>query len=102
MLAADEPAQRHSERSGERRQIALVHGFAGLEAVDRASENVCGHCQVVDAVAACDAKAKDACRQRFYGRAPVMSVAALRAGRWGMLLVHHRFALAHQKEASIA
>jgi hypothetical protein len=68
MLTAHELAKRYVEGNCERRHDVFVYGFAGLEALERAREDVCGFRKLVDAVAACDPKAEDARRQRLYGR----------------------------------
>ena len=65
VVAAHEVAKRDAERCCQRRQDALVVGFAGLEALDRAREYAGCRGEIVDAVATCDAKAQDACRQQF-------------------------------------
>jgi hypothetical protein len=58
--AAHELAEWDAEGRRERRHDASVHRFAGLEALDRAREDVGGFRKVVDAVAARHPEAEDA------------------------------------------
>ncbi len=92
VISTYEQAKRHAERSRKRRQDPLVGGLAGFEALDRARENAgcCG--QLVDAVAACDAKAHDARRQWFDRPDSVVPVPQLRTRRLRRFR-HHRVAL---------
>jgi len=63
MVPAYKQAKRHSKRSGERRQDALIGRLAGFEALDRAREDIgCGR-KLIDAVAAPDTKTREARRQ---------------------------------------
>lgn len=78
MVFTEEPAKRHLECSGYRRQDALVYGFAGLEALNRAREDVTCPCQLVDAVATSDAETEDTRRQWLRGWESVMTIAPLR------------------------
>ncbi len=66
VLAAHESAKSYVEGGCERRHDVFVYRFAGLEALNRDCRDVGGFRKLVDAVAACDPKAKDAGRQRFY------------------------------------
>ena len=60
VVPTHESAKRHAERCRKRRQDPLVGGLAGFKALDRAREDAGCRRQLVDAVAACDAKARDA------------------------------------------
>jgi len=77
MVTDHESAKTHAERSREHRQRALVDSLAGFEALDRARQDASCHCQLVDTVAACDAKAYHALRQRFCRGASMVFVAPL-------------------------
>ena len=76
MIPAHEAANGDAERYCQRRQDALVGGFAGFQALDRAREN--GGCcrQLEDAVAACKAEAYDTRREWFDENDSVASVTA--------------------------
>ena len=99
MIPADELAKRYAQRGRKRRQDTLVGELARFEAVDRACKDAGRRRELVDAVAASDAKTKDARRQWLYRGNSAVPVVQLGRRR---TFEHHRFAFIHQKAASIA
>ena len=101
VLSAHESADRHAERSCQRRKDPLVGRFAGFQALDRTREDAGFCCQLVDGVAACNAETYDTRREWFDRRVSAVSVTLLWA-RGLPTFRYHRFALMHQYAASIA
>jgi hypothetical protein len=66
MIAKQEPPTRDAERHRKRREDPLVDGSAGLEPSDGPNGKAGRFGEVIDAGAACEAKAKDTRRCRFY------------------------------------
>jgi len=102
VLAADEVAERHAERCCNGREVALVDGLAGLEATDGAYIDAGKLGEIVDAEAACDAKAESARRQELNRFDDSVAVPADAAARRSRLVRRHRFASMHQYAASVA
>jgi hypothetical protein len=101
VITAHEFAERDAERCCEWRELSLVDGLAGLESPERPGKDAGSLGEVINAEAACDAKAQEPRRQELYRRDSANPV-GLSAGWARRMLDHHRFALMHQNAASSA